>query len=311
MSILVPEIADTFGGLDDVSFETGDAFDAYILRTIARSGNRLVTKGHPIANCMWPVDNSIGDEVGAIGAFEGVGRLEWNKVFEFHAPKKPMLHRARVHVYADITDGAVMQMQIITGRSEARRDEPESNARNVLTMTGSGAYKWYELDELPISFESYDRFEIWIRGLPVDELADEVAYGAPNQFTILDPAGLERWRSIEEFHLAHDPAGAGTVTWKNSHGTSISSTNYVSAGSYVEFRTAASGGGEAISRRTMTEVQRDTSANAFGRIRWDIPLNTRELGEAQFHRHVQIKKLGAYAIGAISVYARPIGAEGV
>ncbi len=310
MSILTPEIADTFGALDDTCFESGDAFDAHILRTMARSGNRLVTKGHQIVNPMWPIHNATGTEFNTSGDFEGVGAIHWKKIYELRAPKKPMLHRAEAHLYANITSGATMEFQIVTSRQRFR-DEPETNAKNVISCLGTGSLAWYEVTDLPISLGSHERFEIWVRGLPIDTLMDTATYGSPNQFTIPDPAGLELQRRFERERLYYDAAGAGGVTWLNSHGSTISSTNMVEGGHYLEFRTAASGGGDVVARRTINRVQRETSSNSWGRIDFEPPLNTRELGEVDFYRHVNIKRLGSWVVGALALYARPINAQGV
>lgn len=184
MSIYTPEIPAAFGALDSVVYEDGGPVDAHVLRTLATSAARLVSTGEPLINMVWDASSDLGGDE-AEGAMLGYGWPFWFRVTPgpISRAKMPGLTRAQGIVRAKLRSSEVVTLQVETRRRpfDAARTTGDDN---VITLTGSGAFGYTTLADIPIDPSDTERVAFWLKGEPTSTTGDTGTYGPSATGTI-------------------------------------------------------------------------------------------------------------------------------
>jgi len=185
MTMDTPEIASLFGALDSSGIIDGGAVNAHMLRVLAMTSNRLVSKGHVLTNVVWPDDNVVAESVGQL---RGIAWPWWHNILPpIPTPKKPGLTTADLEVVVSITsrvsEGTV-EVQTVTGA--ARYQPGASSAANILQMVGSGSsvFEVFGMDNIPIASGSMDEVSFLLRGIPTGDTAQAADGGTPSTGTV-------------------------------------------------------------------------------------------------------------------------------
>lgn len=192
MTIQVAQIGSAFGAVDSDAFADGRPFGAHVLRAMARSTNRLTTKGQHLLTIAWPEENTTGDDGNThVWGMASTKAYPWWQIYTFPitVPKRPGLNRAGVRIRAKVTDDTNVYFALASlgALDQASATLMPLSHPNVLVATGGGTFSDYSLDDAIISAGDYERLAIWVYGRAT--LVDNTAtYGSPYTATLTYPA---------------------------------------------------------------------------------------------------------------------------
>lgn len=283
-TIETPEIASVYGALDSAAFEDGGSYNAHLLRELARSANRLASKGQHLLTLPFterastPSYNGDSDSLPAWTYFEGLRTVcpttQWVRITpRIPIPKRAGLRSAAVRVDARVSSDHEVLLQVAT-RAAPFDINANGSSPNVVTLTGDGDddVDLYSGSGIPIHHGAYEHVELYVRGLRTGNLANTTYGGTPNQ-----SSGLINGNG--GYVLRRDRVRAVVDT-----GTIIgSSASWVvpgwgQAGAEIVFYDRQ---GQELARRPVTVMSQDP-AFAFQELWFAPPLTESEFQEAAF-----------------------------
>lgn len=210
MSLRIPEIPAQFGALDSTAFTDGDLPSAHILRELARSANRLYTRGEVLLNWVWDAGQSV-HEISPPGALSGFALPFWHTILPTTTrPKKPGLTRARMRLRIFVTEDLELLFQVST-RAAPFDQTATSSSVNTVRVVGTNDWQWVTLDNIPISEEQFERIGFHVFGMP----AASVYSGGGTASGTLSGANRER---VWHIGAAYNTTGN---TWANLGSTVV------------------------------------------------------------------------------------------
>lgn len=279
MSIFGTRIASLCGALDSTAFADGAAVPAHLLRPIERTANRLLTKERALFNLWYP--EILGSSEANQYLCEGVAPLHWVRVLppitSFDMPGFSL-----ADIFGRVLVSSTHDLEIYVATSQ-RPWRPGTVAD--VTVTGSGSFANFDIEDVPISGESEEPFELWIRGLPTQDLATTGTYGTPDERS--DVAGSYTFITNDRLRLT-------LANWN----TTVASpgSDLAIGGHYIQFED--SGGNVVAGARTIIEVSTSTDL-------WFYPdMSLSEQMVALAGDNFSIYKLPTYAfsqLGAVTV----------
>lgn len=207
MSILVPDIAASYGGLDSLAFVDGGVPSAHILRELARQANRLAVRGHPLLQLIYDSGGLVTES--GEGALVGWGWPFWVQITPgpITVPKKPGLELGRLHVRSYSRTNEELYIQVVTDRSPFNA-RAEHGGSSTVRIVGTGAFQWTTLSDIPLDYSDFEHVSIFLRGLPTTTVGVTATNGSPNVGTVT---------RIHSTNLLED--STTPATWNISGGT--------------------------------------------------------------------------------------------
>lgn len=179
MSIRTPEIASAYGAIDSNAFADGSPVDPHILRTLARSANRLVCRGEMI--CQYIFESSTLTTAGLEQSrLETWGWPLWLQILPGPVirKKKPGITKATLDVRYAANTGDKFYIQCVTDRSPFN-PAADGNSENTIAITAaSSAHAWATKTGIPLEYGSTEHTSFWMRGVPGTATA-AATYGDP------------------------------------------------------------------------------------------------------------------------------------
>lgn len=279
MSIVTPEIGSLCGAIDSDAIADGEPFGAHWLRPLIRSSNRLIAKSQQLFNLVWP-EATYGED--GLYLFEGVGPLHWIRVLPpIPLGSRPGLASMDVWLRMLVPSTHSIEVFIATIRRPFRPGlTPDA------TIAGSGSFANTTISAIPIDDSGFDECELWLRGVPSNNLANTATYGAPN--TRAAVAGSYFVRTFETMTLLDLSA----ATW-NESGTTTN--NLASGGHYVRFEDGS--GNIALPGKTIVMVTSPTTLHL------ELGLSAQQAAIAQELNAFSIVQLPRYALSNFGAVA--------
>lgn len=215
------EVSAVYGALDNDAFGAGDHIHAHVLRELKRQAKHVAVTGNYLVHQVWRVDGS--DDLEPTGGCVFDVMPQWARVLgPFFPPRKPNLQTGELQVYARITSGATVLLQIVTGRHALRADVRSSGARNVLAMVGSGSWEWYELTGVALGLDAHDVIEVWATADAASGF-DTAAFGTPATGTpsTVSPGELYVATAAWNANAINAAPGRNVVRFLNADGAII------------------------------------------------------------------------------------------
>ena len=203
-----PDVASQYGALDSGAVVDGDAAHAHVLSTVSRNVQRLVVRGEPLFVGAWDSSTDSGEAVntGSLTGYAVFGA--WSRIIPgpITVDKSPWHSKATLRVVAKIGNGLNAYLQVVT-----RGAQPASStdAPNVLTMAGTGAFVEYALTGVDLGPNDTEDLDFLIQGDPTSTGLNTGTYGTPASGTVSSVG-------IDWFEDVTTPANwnAGTTTPK-------------------------------------------------------------------------------------------------
>lgn len=183
------EVSAVYGALDDDAFGAGEYVHAHVARELGRQARHEVLTGNYLVHECWRVDGT--DDVEAEGGRVFNAPPGWRRVLgPFYPPRKRCLPTGELQVYARITSGTRVLMQIVTAGHARQIDIRSTTAPNVLAMAGTGSWEWYTLTGIRLGRELYDVIEAWVSADSASGF-DTAAFGTPGSGTPTTVSGQQ------------------------------------------------------------------------------------------------------------------------
>lgn len=171
------EVASPYGALDADRFTPGAAVSAHELRELERNARRLTGRGEYLLSLPWRSD---GDDVEALGGRTFDASITWRRVLgPVDCARKRHLATGSLRLRARITAGADVLVFVETEQVQMRGLRASANHPNVLRCRGTGAWEWYEMDDIRLGRDDYDAISIWSTAEP-SEAFDTGLFGTPS-----------------------------------------------------------------------------------------------------------------------------------
>lgn len=159
------ERAAVHGGMDSTYFSQSNAGNAHMIREVARNSNRIHSVGMPILSLQWRADGDPATDRDGIMA-DYVTWPAWQRIFPapIPCPHQPQLRSAHVDVWANISNGQSVYLQIGTSAKPFNAASTHLTEPNVFTMAGAGVMTAYTYSGLPLGPDPIEAIEIGLVG---------------------------------------------------------------------------------------------------------------------------------------------------
>lgn len=165
-------------GLDSAFCAQARPLSPAFLRHLARNSNRMAAQGGPMLNLCWDAREPSGATLER-GVYSVIPSKDWQPIVSpLPAPHNPLARSATLYVYARITNGVRIYLQLTTSRWRFDLTPP---ILRVLTMSGDGTMQRYTLEDVPLGTSDFEPIGAYFKG---DENANAANNSAPYSVTL-------------------------------------------------------------------------------------------------------------------------------
>lgn len=191
-----PIILSSYGALDSDCLADGRPSDAHLLRTLAGSSNRLITRGQPLVQCIYSAvpESILGSAFPGLGfEYPGLHKLYastvWTKItIDIPVIKKPLIRTAKLFARLGASNDALLSIQVAT---EAAPFDPSAKveaSENIYTFSGSATDPYgdvsFAMFGIPLREGPTETVSFYVRANSLGDLGNETTNGGDNTDTI-------------------------------------------------------------------------------------------------------------------------------
>ena len=196
-SILDPEIATRYPALDsDVPSNDGDAAHAHMLRAIGMGSNRMLSKGEPVLQLVWPSSGATEDDKFLQRGY--VFWPRWRKVTwgPIIVPKKSTTQTLEIEVVGKVESDMSVWLQICTSVAAFDPNIHLDSDPRVIRLqdgagTASGSFEIWTGDGIPVGPRPFESIELYATGQLGPNLVSEATYGANNAGSVTTLSAIQ------------------------------------------------------------------------------------------------------------------------